>query len=325
MAEGRVPGKVPCQDLPCGFEFLTDKAEPDQPGPHREFRVIHLGLFRACAPCCLRLCAECEAKLNVALEFPGVQAIPFVAFRAPKLEEAELDCRLCEGRVKVEHVVPAVIVVLIASAGRSVLRVPDVCEVLHGLRLLPVDLCKEIPVDRLAVAPDPALVDPDRAGQKPFVAGHQVCKYPQAPRVVPGCTDVDVYSAHVSRVAFGALSAEGSHQLLQGLDVVVGEDRRYHLALLFVGAGLDACVPLELPFPSLAVPGAPGHVPVAGCGVLDPAASEEGGCLFRGVLSRDAKHLDLDPDGLCFHGLDLLSGCFLHGMCSFPCRCDFFW
>ena len=150
------------------------------------------------------------------------------------------------------------------------------------------------------------------------MACHQVCEVPEAPGVVAGCTDVDVDSAHVIRVALGSLAAEDPHQFLQALDVVVGEDRCHHLAFLFVGAGLDAGVSLELPFPSLAVPGAPGHVPVSGCRVFDPAASEEGGCLFRCVLSRDVVHFNLDPDGLCFHGLDLLSGCFLHGMCSFP-------
>ena len=149
------------------------------------------------------------------------------------------------------------------------------------------------------------------------MACHQVCKVPEAPGVMAGCADVDVYSTHVSRVALGSLSAEGPHQLLQALDVVVGEDRRYHLAFLFVGAGLDARVPLEFPFPSLGVVGAPGFVAVAGCRVLHPAASEEVGCRYRCVLPRDVVHFNLDPDGLRFHGLDLLSGCFLHGMCSF--------
>ena len=318
MAEGCVPGKVPGQDLPCGFEFLSDKSEPDQPGPHREFRVVDLGLFRAGTLCCLRLCGKAQAKLDVAFELSGVQAVFLIPFRVCELEEAELDGPLCEGRVKVEHVVPAVVVVLVASVGRVVLRVPDVCEVLHGLGLFPVEFRKEIPVHRSAVAPDPALVDPDRAGQEPFVAGHQVCEVPEALRVVAGCTDVDVDSAHVRRVAFGALAAKSPHQLLQVLDIVVSEDRCYHLAFLFVGPCPDARVPLELPFPSLGVVGAPGLVAVAGCCVLHPAASEEVGCRFRCVLPCDVVHFNLDPDGLRFHGLDLLSGCFLHGMCSFP-------
>ena len=318
VAEGCVPGKVPGQDLPGGLEFLSDKSEPDQPGPHREFRVVDLWLFRAGALCCLRLCGKAQAKLDVAFELSGVQAVLLVSFRVCKLEEAELNRPFCEGRVEVEHMVAAVVVVLVAPVGRVVLRVPDVCEVLHGLGLFPVNLCEEVPVYRSAVAADPAMVNPDRAGKEPFVAGHQVCQVPQALRVVAGCADVDVDSAHVIRVALGSLVTEASHQLLEGLDVVVGEDRCYHLTFLFVGAGLDARVPLELPFPSLAVPGAPGFVAVAGCGVFDPAASEEGSCLFRGVLSCDVVHLDLDPNGLCFHGLDLLSGCFLHGMCSFP-------
>ena len=318
VAEGCVSGKVPGQNLPCGLEFLSDKSEPDQPGAHREFRVVDLGLFRTGALCRLRLCTKSQAKLDVAFELSGVKAVLLVSFRVCELEEAELDGPLCEGRVKVEHVVPAVVVVLVASAVRIVSCVPDVCEVLHGLGFFPVELCKEIPIDRSAVAPDPALVNPDRAGQEPLVAGHQVCEVPEALRVVACCTDVDVDSAHVIRVALGSLAAEDPHQLLQGLDVVVGEDRRHHLALLFIGTGLDTRVPLKFPFPSLTVPSAPSVVPVAGCRVLHPAASKEVGCRFRCVLPRDVVHFNLDPDGLRFHGLDLLSGCFLHGMCSFP-------
>ena len=318
MAEGCVSGKVPGQDLPGGLEFFADKPEPDQPGPHREFRVVDLGLFRARAPYCLRLGAKSQAKLDVALELSRVETVSLVSFRIRKLEKPELDGSLCEGCVEVEHVVAAVVVVLIASVARVVLRVPGVCELLHGLGLFPVELCEEIPVHRSAVTPDPALVDPDRAGQKPLVTGHQVGEVPQALRVVAGGSDVDVYSAHVIRVALGSLAAKGSHQLLQAFDVVVGEDRRHHLAFLFVGPCPDARVPLELPFPSLGVVDAPGLVAVAGCCVLHPAASEEVGCRFRCVLPCDVVHLNLDPDGLCFHGLDLLSGCFLHGMCSFP-------
>ena len=58
-------------------------------------------------------------------------------------------------------------------------------------------------------------------------------------------SDVDVDSAASRVVALGSGSSQASHQLLQGLDVVVVKDRGDHLAFLAVRSG-DGNVPLEL-------------------------------------------------------------------------------
>ena len=44
-----------------------------------------------------------------------------------------------------------------------------------------------------------------------------------------------------------------------------------------------------------------GIYPVAASGVLVPPGTEEGGCQPCGLLSGDAVHFDLDPDGLLLH------------------------
>ena len=91
VSEGRVPGKVPGQDLPGGLELFSDKSESDQPGSHRELGVVDLRLFGARALCCLRLCGKRQAKLNVAFELSGVKAVSLVPVGIRELEKPELD------------------------------------------------------------------------------------------------------------------------------------------------------------------------------------------------------------------------------------------
>ena len=56
--------------------------------------------------------AECEAKLNVALELSGVEPVLLAVCRGVELEESELDRALGKGGVEVQHMVAAVVVVL---------------------------------------------------------------------------------------------------------------------------------------------------------------------------------------------------------------------
>ena len=146
------------------------------------------------------------------------------------------------------------------------------------------------------------------------MACHDVCQVPQGLWGVAVRSDVDVDSAAPGGVALGSGLAEAAAKLLQGLDVLVAEDRGDQLGLLAVRTA-DADVPLEFPLSALGVPCALGVVSVAAGGVFPAAGTEVPGGELRGCLAGDAVHLDLDPDGLLFHLADLAGGAFVHGLC----------
>ena len=58
--------------------------------------------------------------------------------RRVELEKPELDRALREGRVQVEHVVAAAVVMIVAVVGRSLRGVPNLGKLAHGLRLASV-------------------------------------------------------------------------------------------------------------------------------------------------------------------------------------------
>ena len=91
VSEGCVPCKPPCQDVPCGLEFVPDEAEPEEPCPHGVFRVLALLRLRACGLHFLRHLAEREAELDVAFKLPCVEAAPAPVAWFVELEEPELD------------------------------------------------------------------------------------------------------------------------------------------------------------------------------------------------------------------------------------------
>ena len=260
--------------------------------------------LRACALHFLRHLAEQEAELDVPLELPCVEAVALPVCRGVELEEPELDCGLREGRMVVEHMVPAVVVVGAAVVARAVACVPDVRELRHGLRLLFVELLQEARVNRAAVAAHPAPVKVECFRDQALMARHDVGEVSQALRRVAFCPDVDVYPAAPPRVALRAGVPELPDKFLQGFNVRVGEDRRHQLAF-FAVRPRDADVPLEFPFPAVGVPGAPGAVAVPTCCVFVPPCSEKVCRGLRRSAPRDAVHLYLHPDGLflCFRYL----------------------
>ena len=103
VAEGRVAGEVACQEIPRGGEFLSDESQPHQPGAHRKLGVLGLLGLGACGLDFLRHLAQCEAKLNVALQLAGVDTVLPPAVGRVELEKPELDGTLGEGRVVIEH------------------------------------------------------------------------------------------------------------------------------------------------------------------------------------------------------------------------------
>ena len=96
--------------------------------------------------------------------------------------------------------VAAVVVVLVASVGRSVALVPDVRKLGHRGGLPAVEEVEEVVVDRLAVVSGAACVDADRPSDLRLVCGHDVDQVSEALRVVVSAvqsleSDVDVDSA----------------------------------------------------------------------------------------------------------------------------------
>lgn len=157
---------------------------------------------------------------------------------------------LGEGCVEVEHMVPAIVVVLCSAVVRSVALVPGVFQLAHGCRLLFVELLKESLVDHLAVMSGAAGVDANGSADLFFVACHDVDQIPQGLCGVVSLADVNVDSASSGGAALGSCLPKEADDALQGLDVVVGEDGGDQLAFLIVRPA-DAHVPLELPNPAL--------------------------------------------------------------------------
>ena len=209
--------------------------------------------------------------------------------------------------------VAAVVVVVGSAVVASLCAVPDVCKLRHRGGLLLVELLQEIRVYRSAVAVHAAAVNLDCFCDQRFVACHQVCEVSQALRCVSRCADVNVNSAASGVVALCARLAKASDQLLQGFDVRVVENRCDQFALLAVRTG-NTDVPLKLPLSATFVPYRPCVVTVAARSILVVACAEELGGELGSVLSGDAVHLDLDPDGLVLHLLDLCLGFRRHGV-----------
>ena len=147
------------------------------------------------------------------------------------------------------------------------------------------------------------------------MACHQVCEVSQALRCVSRCADVNVNSAASGVVALCACLAKASDQLLQAFDVRVVQDRCDQFALFAVRSA-DAAVALEFPLASLCVPSAVGFVTVAVGGVLAAVCAEELGGKLCGSLAGDVVHLNLNPDRLLLHSVDLCLCLCVHGVSS---------
>ena len=245
-------------------------------------------------------------------ELSRVEAVPAVGGGGIELEKPELNGAFGEGGVEVEHMVAAVVVVLVSAVGGVVGAVPNVGQVAHGAGLTAVDRFDEPGIDRPAIPAHAVVVEGQGIRQEALVAGHDVRQVAEGLGGVALGPDVDVDPAASGVVALGSGLAQPPHQLLEGIHVGIGEDRRDHLAL-FAVRPLDAHVPLELPLPALGIPGRPGVVAVAVGGVLEPSGAEELGGEFGGGVAGDAVHLDLDPDGLLFHLGDLVFHFLVHG------------
>ena len=211
--------------------------------------------------------------------------------------------------------VAAVVVVVASAIVGALAPVPDVGKGGHGGGLPAVELFQEAGVYRAAVPAHAVVVKVEGFGQQALVAGHDVGQVAQGLWRVAFGTDVDVNSASSGGVALRTRLAEPADKLLKGLHVSVGQDWSDQFTFLAVRT-FNADIFLELPLPTLGVPGRPSAVAVAVGGVLTPAGSEEvGGDLCR-PAALNVVHLDLDPNGLLLHFFDLGSRFLVHDSAS---------
>ena len=114
-SEGCIAIQVSCQEIPCRGKFCSHKSQSHQPCSHGKFRIFRLLWLWAC--CSQFLChfGKCKAKLNVAFQLSGMKSVFLAVCRLVKLEKSEFDCSLCKGCVLVQHMVSAVVVMLISA------------------------------------------------------------------------------------------------------------------------------------------------------------------------------------------------------------------
>ena len=173
--------------------------------------------------------------------------------RFVKVKASEFNCAFGKGCVKVQHMVSAVIVVLISSVIRTVCSVPDVGKLSHGSRFFLIQLFNELWVYRSAVSVHSATVDFQGICDQLFVACHQVGKISEGLWGMSVCSDVDVNPCPNPCVADCSGFSEDSHQFLQGFDVLVFQNRCDQFAF-FAVCSADAYVSLKFPFSALCIP-----------------------------------------------------------------------
>ena len=241
--------------------------------------------------------------------------------RGVELEKPKFDGPFCEECMKICHSIATLVIMLGSAIPATLALVPDIRKLAHGRGFLSVDLLQESGIHRPAIPALPPGIHLDGFGDLALMGSHDVHQVADGLGCMPFCSDVNVDSAASSCVTLHPGFPEDPHQPLQKLHVRVGQDRRDHFAFLVVRA-FDAHVSLELPFPALGIPGAPGHVAVPVRGVFAPASPKVGGGFLGSLLAGDVVALNLNPECLVLHVLDLDPCCFLHGsylLCSVAC------
>ena len=137
-----------------------------------------------------------------------MDAAPALDRRLIELEEPKLDRPFGKGSVEVEHMVAAVIVVVVPAVACAVAVVPDVRKLRHRAGLPAVDLLQKPWVYRAAVAAHASLVEFQRLGDQAFVARHDVGKVPKALRRVALRPNMDVDAAAPAGIAFRSVVAK---------------------------------------------------------------------------------------------------------------------
>ena len=131
ISESRISVKVLGKKTSRCGELFANQSQSNQPCSHCKFWIFRLLWFWTC--CFQFLChfGKCKAKLNVAFQLSCVKSVFLFCCRLVKLEKSKFDCAFCKGCVEVQHMVSAVIVMLISAVIRTVCCVPDVCKLCH--------------------------------------------------------------------------------------------------------------------------------------------------------------------------------------------------
>ena len=91
MPEGGISGQPLGQDFSCGGEFLSNEAQPEEPGSHGVLGIFVLLGFGAGGADFLCHLAQGQAKLDVALQLSGVKVVLLAVCGSIELEEAEFE------------------------------------------------------------------------------------------------------------------------------------------------------------------------------------------------------------------------------------------
>ena len=254
-----------------------------------------------------------------------MQAVQLSVVRCIVLEAPEFHRSVSvEKAVQIAHCIPASVVMAGSAVAFALAFVPDVLQLVHGLGLLAVDLCKELRVDRPAVPAHAVAVDLDGFGKLPLVGCHDVHKVADGLRGVSVPANVNMHSASPCVIRPHSSLPQCPNQSLQEFQVIVVEDGADCFALLAVRSG-NGYIFRELPFPVLTVPCAPGFVAVPAGGVFVAACSEVLGCGLCRLLSGDVVALDLNAEGLLLHFLNLSQNLLVHAVFLRFCRGFPFW
>ena len=270
-----------------GGELVADEAKPEQPAAEGVFGVVGLRAMRAGARTRERLVGDRHAQLDVSLYLARVKR---------RVEGAELDRPLLEHAVQVEQVVAAGVVVLVRVALPVGCAVPEPRErcVAGGLRA--VEPCQEGLVDFLAPAVAAFGRDLECLRQQVFLGVDDVDQVAQGFRGVRAATNVDVDAA--GWVGLRAGLAQRTDDGLHGFNIFPAANRADELRA-FVAGARDTAVRNDLPLPACGVE----HTPcVVHAALVLHAAAKMCGNDLRRLGARDAVHLDLDTEGLGFHG-----------------------
>jgi len=272
-----------------GLEFVSDETQLEEPASEGVLWVVGDRPCRAGGLAGKGLMADGHAKLDVAFDLPCVEG---------RVEGAELDgvrgALGGEGRVKVEKVVAASVVVAGRSVGPVAFVVPNRSEGFHRAGLACVQTLKEVLFDGLAPLVSAAGADAQGLCQKVFLRVDDVDQPPQAFGGVFPEPDVDVDSA--GSVHLGARLADGADHLLDHLDVLPAANRADHLCR---GVG-DRAVALDCPLSAV------GHrdFPVTQvCAYVVCGRTKVVCDGLRGLFASQARGFQFDAESLVFHGV----------------------
>ena len=169
---------------PAGLELVTDESEPEHPAPESVFLIVRLGLPGRGFLLGQGLMSDGQAKLNVCLDFSGVER---------PVEKPELDGPFGEGGMQVQPVVAGAVVMMVPSVGCFL--IPEVGDAVQRVRLFPIEVLQEGGVRFPAVPAFPRGVDLKGAVNHVFLARHNVHQVPQCLCREAFGPDVDVDAA----------------------------------------------------------------------------------------------------------------------------------